>query len=374
MIRCTRCLIPNGRPDTFFDAEGVCAACRSFEARERIDWPARHALLLQLLESTTPSPQGYHCVVPSSGGKDSHAQVAHLVSLGAKVLVVTAHTCHLTGTGRLNIMNLERYAPTIEVTPRSSDRALLNRIGLERVGDISWPEHVAIFTTPMRLAHALQVPLLFYGENPQEAYGGPPGADEAAEMTRRWVSEFGGFLGLRADDIEQEHPGINMAEYRLPKPSEGAPLPTAHFLGHYKRWDSWANAETAIDMGMHSPKTGSGVSPANYWPWENLDNAQTGLHDHAMYRKYGYGRACAQVSVDIRNGRLTRAQGLEVVREIDGLFPETYMGVPAETMLRRIGMSVDDAIDVLAKFTNWDLFVPGDKTEPDLELKPENLR
>jgi hypothetical protein len=36
-----------------------------------------------------------------------------------------------------------------------------------------------IFTTPFRAAHATGIPLLFYGENPQNQYGGPMEALEA---------------------------------------------------------------------------------------------------------------------------------------------------------------------------------------------------
>ena len=73
-------------------------------------------------------------------------------ALGAEVTVVTARTCHLTEIGRQNIDNLARYARTIEVTPNMTVRAKLNRLGLELVGDISWPEHAAIFSTPFSVA------------------------------------------------------------------------------------------------------------------------------------------------------------------------------------------------------------------------------
>jgi hypothetical protein len=64
------------------------------------------------------------------------------------------------------------------------------------VGDISWPEH-ARSSRCRCVAAALGIPLLFYGENPQNQYGGPLGSDEARQMTQALGSEFGGFLGLR---------------------------------------------------------------------------------------------------------------------------------------------------------------------------------
>ena len=35
---CTRCVMPETKPDLFIDEEGVCSACRSFERRGEVDW------------------------------------------------------------------------------------------------------------------------------------------------------------------------------------------------------------------------------------------------------------------------------------------------------------------------------------------------
>lgn len=347
IVRCKKCVLPTTRPDTAFDAEGVCSACRSYEQRPAIDWSARKAELLALLKRHCG-----RCIVPSSGGKDSTAQVLMLKELGAHVTAVTATTCMLTDIGRLNIENLARYADeTVVYTPNMTQRAKLNRLGLEMVGDISWPEHVAIFTAPFRAALDLDIALLFYGENPQNQYGGPEGSDQAREMTRRWVSEFGGLNGLRPSDL------VSMAGdmgYYTPPAAENlaASGVEAHFLGQYLPWDSRQNMTLAERAGMRYQVP----CEANWWVMENQDNAQTGLHDHMMYRKFGYGRGAAQISVDIRAGRITREAALEWVRQHDGLFPESYMGVPIGDVLDHIGMTEAQLADVLDQFTNWSLF------------------
>ncbi len=90
MIRCTRCCMPDTRPDTAF-VDGVCSACLSYANRPAIDWDARKAQLLELLDR-----HDGRCIVPSSGGKDSTYQALTLLELGAKPIIVTATTCHLT--------------------------------------------------------------------------------------------------------------------------------------------------------------------------------------------------------------------------------------------------------------------------------------
>lgn len=333
MIRCIRCVMPNTRPDTPF-VDGVCSACLSFDRRPTIDWDARKAELIALLDR-----HDGRCIVPSSGGKDSTYQVLTLLELGADVTVVTARTCHLTPIGRANIDNLARYARTIEVVPNMTVRAKLNRLGLEMVGDISWPEHAAIFRAPFRVARDTRHSLIMYGECPQTEYGGPMGSEEARQMTERWVSEFGGFLGLRADDfvglegITDRH----MEDYRPPHHNVMRDMAVeAHFLGQYLPWDSRSNAEIAVANGMQTMLP----ARANWWSGENLDNAQTGLHDYFMFLKYGFGRGCQQISVDVRSGRLDRESALDWVNTFDSMFPATYADVPVGEVLDRIGVTV----------------------------------
>ena len=355
MRRCKRCLYPDAKPDLHFDEAGVCSACRNFDARARTDWAGRERELVALLEKHRRRGAEFDCIVASSGGKDSHHIALELIGRGARPLVVTATTCSPTEIGRANIANLARFATTVEVTPNRSVRARLNRLGLELVGDISWPEHVSIFTTPFRVAVQMGIPLIFYGESPQNQYGGPPGTETAREMTRRWVSEFGGFLGLRPRDaVGQLGITIRDMEDYLPPPASALERAgvEAHFLGQYLPWDSHANAERAMRAGMVAELPFEG----NVWPWENLDNAQTGLHDWFGWIKYGYGRACAQLSVDVRAGRLPRDVAEAMLGDLDGRFPHRYAGVPYEDEVERIGLTLKEFWAVAERFTNRDLF------------------
>lgn len=340
MRRCTRCLYPDTKPDLFFNDEGVCSACTAFEKRREVNWRAREDELLKVLETAPKNGSGYDVIVPSSGGKDSHWQVLKLIKLGVKPLIVTATTCHLTDIGRKNIDNLGRYATTIEVMLNRLTRVKLNRVGLELVGDISWPEHVSIFTTPFKIANDFGIPLIFYGECSQEAYGGPPGTEEAREMTQRWVQEFGGFLGLRPSDMIGQFGIKDMSDYEMPDVKNV----TAYFLGQFYEWDSHRNWERAVSMGMISVLP----STRNFWPGENLDNAQTGLHDWLMQQKFGYGRATAQISVDIRAGKITRHQALKEIERRECLYPDEYMSIRIEDILKPLDLNREE-FDAIVK-------------------------
>jgi hypothetical protein len=273
-------------------------------------------------------------------------------NLGLRVLAVTATTCALTNVGRMNLDNLARHVDTLEVSPNKSVRRRLNKLGLTMVGDISWPEHVAIFTTPFRVAAQMGIPLIMYGENPQREYGCPVGAEQAMTMTRRWVTEFGGQLGLRPTDLigRLGLTAQDMAPYVWQREIANV---EAHFLGQYIPWDSRHNVSFAASYGMITDVL---PSSRNWWRGENLDNYQTGIHDFFGYLKYGFGRASVQLSVDVRNGVVDGVVALQKAMERDSLWPETYMGMALADILHEIDVSQEQFIETCNTFFNHELF------------------
>lgn len=273
---CKRCVMPDTKPDLHLDADGICNACRSYERRTEVDWDTRYQDLLKVLERyRRDDASNWDCIVPVSGGKDSTYQVIRIKQLGLNPLCVTLSTCDLSEIGRKNIENLKHLGvDCVEVSPNPLVRAKLNRIGLTQVGDISWPEHVGIFTIPVRAAVQYNVPLIIWGENSQNEYGGPAADLENNVLSRRWLEEFGGLLGLRVSDIPgmEDIEARHLINYSYPRDDELARVGvTGLFLGHYLPWDGLSNALIAQANGFTSyHKTVEG-SMVNY---ENLDNHQ----------------------------------------------------------------------------------------------------
>lgn len=355
---CKNCVMPSTKPDLQLDADGVCNACRSYENRKDVDWSARHNELLQVLERyRVGSRNNWDCIVPVSGGKDSTYQVVRMLQLGLNPLCVTSSTCDLTNLGRQNLENLKQLGVDhVEMSPNPLIRAKLNRLGLTQVGDISWPEHVGIFTIPVRAAVQFNVPLIVWGENSQDEYGGPAAAASDNVLNRRWLEEFGGLLGMRVSDmigmegIEEKH----LIPYTYPSDAELSRVGvTGLFLGHYLPWDGLSNALIAQANGFVSyGKTVEG-SMVNY---ENLDNHQTGIHDYFKFLKFGFGRATDLACLHIRRGRLNRQDGLDAVKRLDGLFPWEYLGKSLEEIIKPLDISLDEFIVLCDKFTNKKIF------------------
>ena len=355
---CKNCVMPATKPDLKINQEGVCNACESFQDRKEIDWHERRQELDDVLgRYRNKTGENWDCIIPVSGGKDSTFQVIKMLEFGMNPLCVTATTCDLTEVGKENIENIKKLGVDyVEMSPNPLVRAKLNKIGLEEVGDISWPEHVGIFTIPVRAAVQFRIPLIIWGENSQNEYGGPAAASDNNTLDRRWLEEFGGLLGLRVDDLIGQD-GLSRKDlipYFYPDDAELSNAGvTGLFLGHYIPWDGLSNALVATAYGF---KVSDSITLGSMVNYENLDNYQTAIHEYFKYLKFGFGRTSDHASLHIRRNRITRETGMEIVKRLDGKFPCEYLGKSLEDILKPLNMTVEQFSKTCDQFTNKKIF------------------
>jgi len=271
---------------------------------------------------------------------------------------VNSTTCDESELGRRNLRNIRTLGvDSVAYSPDPNVRKKMNRLGLSLVGDVAWPEHVGIFTIPVRAAVQFGVPLIIWGENSQNEYGGPAASQSSPFLNRDWLEEFGGLIGLRVSDLPSLISGItdrDLTMYTYPSDEELSSVGvTGLFLGHYFRWDGLSNAVHAQAWGFESYSSVVEGSVVNY---ENLDNHQHGIHDYLKYLKFGFGRATDIASLHIRRGRMTRNQGLALVRKHDGMYPSSYLGKPLGDILHGFDMTVEEFDGICDKFTTKGLF------------------
>jgi N-acetyl sugar amidotransferase len=361
MNYCKLCLIPDTRPDQYLKIENndftICNACLSFKNRSNIDWTVREKKLKKIILELKASDNKWNCIIPSSGGKDSTYQAIRARELGLNPLIVTATTCHLSDLGRYNIENLKKLGfDTIEFSANHLVRKRLNKICLKEIGDISWPEHVSIFTIPIKIAVKFNISLIIYGENPQIEYGGPDDSLNNFILDKKWLEEFGGLIGLRVNDL-YTHYGFEKKELEFLEYPSAEELKkvniNAIFLGYFEPWDNIKNADIAKKNGFKD--FGQSIE-GGYLPYEKIDNYQHGIHDYFKYLKFGFGRASDQVSLLIRRNLLTRTEGINIVDKNEGYFPKSYLGKPIKEILNYIDMTLDEFIEICDKFTNKKIF------------------
>ncbi len=358
MNYCKNCIMPDTRPDQIFNDKGVCNACLSYEHNQKkINWEQRSKELEKIISEAKDRSTSWDCVIPSSGGKDSTYQALWAKTKGLNPVLVTATTCDLSLIGRKNLDNLKQLGfDTIEISNDPKIRAKLNKSCLDLIGDISWPEHVSIFTAPIKFALNYKIPLILYGENPQIEYGGPEKSLSNYLLDRKWMEEFGGLIGLRVSDLlsEQNFTKKQLSIYEYPTQEELSKFPIKSiFLGYFERWDSLRNFDISKENGFQSYDENL---EGCYFNFEKLDNYQHGIHDYFKFLKFGFGRATDQLCYSIRRGLITRKEALKKVKLLEGQYPKSYMGKSISQILNKIGMTISEFNKICDKFTNKKIF------------------
>jgi len=349
--------MPDTRPDKIFNNDGICNACLSFERNKKINWKEREKELEKIISNIKNNKAKWDCVIPSSGGKDSTYQALRARELGLNPVVVTATTCDLSDVGKKNIENLKNIGfDTIEISSNHKIRSKLNKIGLEVIGDIAWPEHVSIFTAPVRFALSYKIPLILWGENPQIEYGGPKKSLNNNILDRAWMEEFGGLIGLRVSDLVENYDfsekDLNI--YIYPTEEELSKFSVKGiFLGYYEMWNSMRNYKISKKNGFTEYKD---TVQGCYFNFEKIDNYQHGIHDYFKFLKYGFGRATDQLSYSVRRGLISRKDAIEKVKNHEGKFPTSYLNKSLDQILKKINVSLEEFNKVCDKFTNKKIF------------------
>jgi len=356
IIYCTNCLFPKTKPELTFDENGVCDACNNAKKKNEIDWEKRKKELQNILEKyRSKDGSNYDCIIPISGGKDSHYQTYVIKEeFGLNPLVVSFHPRDFTELGRKNIENLKNLGvDCIEFSANPKIYKKLAKFGLVELGDVAWPEHIGIFTVPAKVAVAYKIPLLIWGENPQLEYGGPDTVSSQPYLDREWNEKHGGYFldKIRPEDMVKF--GIELKDlkpYLYPSDKEIHSVGvTGIFLGYYLKWDAKKQLEIIKKLGFN---TADSPNEGTYTNYENLDTKYVAMHDYFKFLKFGFGRATDHSSIDIRNKRITREEGLKLVKKYEGKIPTKHL----QEFLDDFELTKDEFLKICEKFTNKDLF------------------
>jgi N-acetyl sugar amidotransferase len=334
---CARCVVSNQRPRIVFDAEGVCSACRFSERKYHgIDWTVRERRLQELLDRHRRADGSWDVVVPGSGGKDS-AFVAHQLKTkyGMHPLTVTFAPFRYTEIGFENFIRfIDAGFNNVMLWPNGALHRKLARIGFEEVGDPFLPFIFGQYCAPFHVALRFGIKLVFFGENGEAEYGGDPKNNDRPGMPLEdWATAY--WKGATIDDViayglkhkdyfsAGEFTESDLTLYR-PPPVEAlrAADLQMHWYSYYHRWVPQENYYYAADhTGLRAnPERSEGT----YSKYASLDDRTDGFHYYMGFIKFGIGRATSDAAHEIRDGHLTREEGVRLVRKYDGEFPAKH--------------------------------------------------
>ena len=93
------------------------------------------------------------------------------------------------------------------------------------------------------------------------------------------------------------------------------------YLSNFFPWDAKQQAETMMRAWGFSPIAYRRDRTFNLYA--KIDDHANDVHDYLKYLKFGYGRATDDASMEIRHGRMSREEGMEMVRQYDANEPSS---------------------------------------------------
>jgi N-acetyl sugar amidotransferase len=324
--RCNRCLYQTDHPlGLVLDAEGICSGCRVHEEKDRLDWAARWRRLEQLVAPyRSKDGRNYDCIVPVTGANDSYF-IVHVVKERLKLnpLLVTYNKYYNTALGIRNLANLRiRFNCDIlvqNVNPVSVRR--ITRATLRQFGSMYWHCLAGQSVFPVQTAVRYKVPLIVWGGHQGVEQVGMFSHEHEVEMTRRHRKDHD-LLDHEADDLLSMFDTLteeDIWQYRYPDDRSLAAVGVRGiYLGNFVRWDPKAQHEQMIRM--HEYHTAAFARSFDCYDYVDCYN-YLDVHDVLKLYKHGYSKVTDHASREIRHGRLSRAQGLSLVRKFEQRAP-----------------------------------------------------
>lgn len=357
MKYCTRCLQPDTRPNTRFTEHGLCPACDYFDRLGDVDWQERYEILQDLLAKFPRKPgQMFDCIIGVSGGKDSLRQALWVRDkLGLKPLLVCLSYPpeQVTERGVNNLSNLIELGFDVVVSsPAPQTWRKLMRASFDRFTNWARSTEMALFSSVPQLAIRYGIPLILWGENPGLQLGdlktlGRTGYD--GNNLRYMNTLSGGAMDwmLEISDLK------NMIPYQYPSPEkfEENGLQIVYlgwFLGDW----------SLTNNGLYSTLNGLEVrndkveNTGDLRGVTSLDEDWVTLNQMIKYYKFGFGRVTDYCNEEIRLGRISRDQGIELVEKYDDSCSDNYIAEFSDY----IGISVDQFWGQVHRSINRDLF------------------
>ena len=207
---CKKCFYPeNTKPTIIFDDNGVCSGCNYNDSRkdDDVDWIEREQAFQEILNEAKDIAKergnSHDCIVPVSGGKDSHYQVWLLKEKhGMNPLLVSFNHGFNTPSGLRNLRNLVEKSgcDIITYTAGVDSVKRISRYMIEEVGDITWHYHAGIYTLPTKVAVEKNIPLVVWGEHGFAELTGLVSLKGFVEFTK-WSRKEHNMRGYEPEDL-----------------------------------------------------------------------------------------------------------------------------------------------------------------------------
>ena len=336
---CDRCVVSNQRPRIYWSKDGICGACKFSDIKNHeIDWKEREEMLIALCDEHRRNDGRYDMIIPISGGKDS-ARVAYELKYkyGMHPLTITWAPFEYTPVVYKNFRNFIKVGAfnNLMAWPNGRVHRKLSRIAFEALGDAWQPFAYGQVSYAFHIARAFDIKLVFFGENGEAEYSGDPRVYNLRGMPfEMWSEQY--FKGITLNDLieyglketdyftEDDYDESDLILYGHPDikkmKDQGIEF---HWFSFYRKWIPQENYYLAAEhTGFEANPEGR--SEGTYSKYASLDDQTDGFHFYMAFIKFGIGRCTSDASHEVRDGHITREEGVSLVKRYDGEFPKRW--------------------------------------------------
>ena len=339
---CKKCIQPDTRPDIFFTEDGVCGACLWEEEKKLIDWDAREKELSDIANWAKEKNSDYDCVIGVSGGKDSTTQaIIAKEKLGLHCLLVNGEPDNATELGKENIENLKNLGfDVISLRPNPKVlRTLVKRDFYKYLNPVKVTEYT-LWASAHIIAEKFNIPLIIQGQNIGLTVGAsnsPLGKGSDALKINECDTLSAGWQDyLEVKDVNEK----DLIFYRYDRQRLEKKGIRAIWLQYFmKEWSDRGNAEFSKQYGVKWREEGFDPSSiGTYVPYVQLDSSLHQVNQMLKHIKLGFGECMDHACYDIREGRITRQEGIDLVKKYDGKCGQSYI----DNFCKFLNISLDE--------------------------------
>ena len=308
---CKLCVLPSTRPNINFNKSEICSACLSSKEKKKIiDWKSRELEFIKVVKRVKKKKCDYDCLIPVSGGKDSTWQVITALKYNLKPLCVTWKTPVRSKIGIQNLENLIKLGVDhYDVTINPDVEKYFCYQTFVKFGSPAIPMHMALHSIPLNIAEKFKIPLILWGENSAFEYGGSNKKLKGKRLDNKWREKYGVYPNLSLKKFVNKK--ISLRDLNIYKVQKNIKNTEELFLGYFFKWDPVKIFNIVKNFNFKSlskPKIG-------FYNFADIDdNFIITIHHWMKWYKFGFTRVFDNLSLEIRNGRISRQKAIQVIR------------------------------------------------------------
>lgn len=378
VIVCKKCVMTNQKPHSLnetknktnskkkgmeFNKDDICAACRySLVKEKKINWKNRELILKNFLKKYRKNDGSYDCIVPGSGGKDSmYAAYILKKKFGMNPLTVTFSPIQYTEIGWQNMRSwIDKGGfDNILFSPNGKIVKILAKEAFKNLLHPMQPFKFGIKNFAAKEALKHNIKLIFYGE-PYSEYGSDSSKKVLkADYPKEWYVNNSKEIYLGGKNLNYYY-----KKYKIKK-KELLPfldLDTfirhsktnfklsdidkikVQFLGWYLKWDPQEIYYNAVKHCGFRPD--SERVDGTYGRYSGIDDKFEWIHFYCQYLKFGLARVRFEAAQEIRNGHITRSEGLALCKKFENEFPKRYF----KDCMDFMGINEKEGLKIMDKF------------------------